>query len=331
MTANAIYPLRFAPVYKQALWGGDAIARRYARAGAPAQCSESWELSAHADGAGTLLNGPNAGATLAELCVMYGRALLGEAAPDSSRFPLLFKIIDASARLSVQVHPNDREAARTGAEAKSECWYLLDAAPGACLYAGLAPGASPETLRAALAAGRAEHLLARQEVAAGQSLYIPGGLVHAIGAGCLIYEVQQSSNTTYRLYDWNRTDATGRGRTLHLDAGLAAIDWSLEPPRPQPPPPATANGRNRWRNLVASPYFQLRRLHLDTEATLTPRGRSFWALFTERGTVEVTVGTHTELLAAGDSCLIPAAAASCRLRPCDPSTALLVTTIETED
>jgi mannose-6-phosphate isomerase len=321
------YPLRFAPVYKQAIWGGRRIADRYGRAEAPFPCGESWEISAHADGAGPLLNGPLAGATLAQLAGSLGRALLGRAAPAADKFPLLFKIIDAQDNLSLQVHPDVREAARTGAEAKSETWYLLDTAPGACLFAGLRPGTTIDELRAAIAAGRIEQLLVRHEVAAGEALHVPAGLVHAIGAGCLVYEVQQSANTTYRLHDWRRIGADGRPRALHLDAGLRAVNAALPPPSPRPPSPSPGTGPNRWSDWPRNPHFRLRRLELAADEVLRPAGESFVALFTEHGTVDAVVGARAERLTAGGSCLIPAAAERCLLRPVDAPAVLLVTSL----
>ncbi len=327
MKASEAYPLRFAPVYKQAIWGGGRIAARFARPGAPTLCAESWEISAHADGGGAVLNGPWAGATLAALTRAHGRDLLGAHAPEAERFPLLFKIIDARERLSLQVHPNARVAAHTGAEPKNESWCLLDADPGALLYAGLAPGATPAALRAALAGAAAEELLVRHPAVPGQALHIPAGLVHAIGAGCLIYEVQQSSNTTYRLYDWNRVDARGRRRELHLEAGLDAIDWSLPPPAVHPPAPRETAGPNRWGAWPDNPYFRLRHLCLEAEELLRPAGLSFIALFVERGAVEIATAARAERLAAGDSCLVPACADGCRLRVLVAPAALLVTTL----
>lgn len=327
MRAAAAYPLRFAPVYKQAIWGGGRIAARYARSGAPAPCAESWEIAAHADGDGVLLNGPWSGATLAALTRAQGRDLLGTAAPEAHRFPLLFKIIDARECLSLQVHPNARAAARGGGEPKNESWYLLDAEPGALLYAGLAAGATPAALAAALAGGAAEELLVRHAATPRQALHIPAGLVHAIGAGCLIYEVQQSSNTTYRLYDWNRVDASGRRRELHLDAGLEAIDWNLPPPSPQLPVALDAAGPNRWSAWPDNPYFRLRHLRLEAEELLRPAGVSFIACFVEGGAVEIATGARAEKLAAGDSCLVPACADACRLRPLRAPATLLVTTL----
>ncbi len=318
-------PLLFAPVYKDYIWGGSRIPAVYGRRGAPAVCAESWEISAHTDGPSVVLSGPCAGERLSDLSARFGAALTGTRAPDPHRFPLLFKLIDARDRLSVQVHPNNANAARTGGEPKTEMWYVLDRAPGASLYAGLKEGVTPEALRAALAAGAAEECLVRLPVERGQALFIPGGLVHAIGAGCLVYEVQQNSNTTYRLYDWNRTGADGKPRALHIEESFKTIDWSLCPPRMRAPVSRGACGRNLWSDVVSCEFFNLRRLDFEEALTVPVDGASFHALFVEKGRASVSAGGETVDLPAGASALIPAAATGYTLTPKTASTVLVTT------
>ncbi len=319
-------PLALLPVYKDYLWGGHRIPEAYGRAGAPAVCAESWEISAHPDGASIVSSGAFAGQRLDELAAEHGAALAGVRAPDPHRFPLLFKLIDARDRLSVQVHPNNANAALTGGEPKSEMWYVLGRTPGASLFAGLADGATPHSLRAALAAGTAEGSLVRLPVEPGQALYIPGGLVHAIGAGCLVYEVQQNSNTTYRLYDWNRTGADGKPRALHAEESFQTIDWSLRPPQMLTPTRSSGRCRTAWSDVVSCPYFTLRKLDLSAPLAVPVTGQSFHALFAESGRVAVTAGGESVILPAGASCLIPAAATGYTLTP-DTASTLLVTTL----
>ena len=219
-------PLLFRPVYKDYIWGGDRIPAAYSRGDAPGRCAESWEIAAHPDGDSVVAHGPFAGRTLSALTAEYGAALTGTRAPDPTRFPLLFKLIDAREKLSVQVHPSDATAGLTGGEPKTEMWYVLDRTGGATLYAGLRDGVTPAALRAALADGTAKHCLTEHPATPGQAIFIPGGLVHAIGDGCLIYEVQQNSNTTYRLYDWDRVGADGTPRALHVGQSFKVIDWT---------------------------------------------------------------------------------------------------------
>lgn len=323
---NPLSPLVFFPVYKDYLWGGNRIPSAFGRIGAPAVCAESWEISAHPDGANVVASGAFANERLDALVTRFGRALTGVRTPDPQRFPLLFKLIDARDRLSVQVHPSNANAERTGGEPKTEMWYVLDRAPGASLYAGLSEGVTPGALRTALAAGTAESCLVRLPVEPGQALFIPGGLVHAIGAGCLIYEVQQNSNTTYRLYDWNRTGADGKPRALHIEESFKTIDWSLTPPRMQVPVSRGSCGGNVWSDVVSCDYFHLRKLFLTKTLTVPLDGTSFHALFVEKGAVSVSAGSETAALRAGTSALIPAAANGYTLTP-DGSATLLVTTL----
>jgi mannose-6-phosphate isomerase len=204
-------------------------------------------------------------------------------------------------------------------------WVVLDRTPGASLYAGLMEGVSPESLRAALAAGTAETCLVRLPVEPGQALFIPGGLVHAIGSGCLIYEVQQNSNTTYRLYDWNRTGTDGKPRTLHIDESFRTIDWTLRTPLMRTPARCATSGLNTWSDVVACDFFTLRKLDLAEPLTVPLDGTSFHALFVEKGRISVTASDQTVALDAGASCLIPAAASGYTLTPDSASTALITT------
>jgi mannose-6-phosphate isomerase len=218
-------PLTFNPVYKDYIWGGDRLSRQFHRDGTPTPCAESWEISAHPDGASIVAQGKYAGRSLPDLASEFGVALMGTKTPDPTRFPLLFKLIDARDKLSVQVHPNNANAALTHGEPKTEMWCVLDRVQGSSLYAGLCEGTTPELLRAALADGTADKCLTEMKVNPGDAIFIPGGLVHAIGDGCLIYEVQQNSNTTYRLYDWNRVGADGTPRPLHIEESFKTIEW----------------------------------------------------------------------------------------------------------
>jgi mannose-6-phosphate isomerase len=321
--------LVFQPVYKRYLWGGDRFRTFFHRTGVPAVCAESWEISAHPDGMSVVSCGPFAGQTLAELTARYGAALTGTRAPDPARFPLLFKLLDASDRLSVQVHPNAACAARTGGEPKTEAWVVLDCTPGASLYAGFEPQVTPEVLRAALSDGTVAEQLLRFEPQPGQALFLPGGMVHAMGAGCLIYEVQQSANTTYRLFDWNRTGPDGRARPLHIGPGLASIDWSLPPPQlltPQLPcPTGTAPV---WSEIVTSPVFTVRRLDLREPLRVEPDGTTFLALFAAAGRVTVADAGNRQhaTLPPGSSLLLPATADAHILTP-HPESTLYVTTL----
>ena len=189
------YPLTFERNYHPALWGG-----------------ESWEISAHPAGPSVIAAGELKGRTLAETM---------------PEFPLLIKVIDAKSRLSVQVHPNETTCKVTGGDPKTEMWVMLE---DGFIYAGLKPGVTAADVEAAVKSGEFEKLLVRHDAKKGECFFIPGGLVHAIGDGAKIYEVQQSSNTTFRLYDWNRVGSDGKPRELHIEKSCQAIDYSLPAP-----------------------------------------------------------------------------------------------------
>jgi mannose-6-phosphate isomerase len=317
-------PLLFAPIYKDLIWGGNRIAECYGRAGTPGVCAESWELAAHADGTSVVRTGTLAGQTLTALTQQYGRALLGTRAPRADHFPLLFKIIDARQKLSVQVHPNERTAAAGGGEPKTEMWVVLDRAPGATLYAGLQPGTDAAALRAALAAKQVAARLVCLPINPGDALFIPGGLVHAIGAGCLLYEVQQNSNTTYRLHDWDRVGPDGQPRPLHIEKAFAAIDWSLPVPAVLTPPPGAPNA---WRDVLACPFFHMQCAQLTTTVDVPQDGGSFHALFVVAGHVTVEAGRVTTDWPAGTSGLVPATAGGYRITPQSGTASVLITTL----
>ena len=259
-------------------------------------------------------NGPLSGKTLHELVASCGADLVGtKGAPD--HFPLLIKLIDARARLSLQVHPNDETAGTYGGEAKTEAWYVLDAGPGAKVFAGLREPTNADTLRKAIETGDAEDLLTALPARPGTVIYIPGGRLHAIGEGCLLLEVQQSSNTTYRVYDWGRVGHDGTPRELHVEQAMQVIDWDDTSAAFTEPRIMTQHDGNTWWDVVASPYFRLRKARLTAAEKVLHTQDSFTVLFVTSGTVAVSLNGMEERLSPGTSCLIPAAADSYDLRP----------------
>lgn len=222
-------PLTFRPVYQERPWGGRSLERLYARPlpPPPARIGESWEIVDRDDCQSVVAEGPLAGVTLHALWCDYRREIFGEAAVahPSARFPLLLKILDAAETLSLQVHPPAKMALRLGGEPKTEMWYVAEAAADAALYVGVRPGVDRERFRAALDDGTVADLVPRLPVRAGDSIFIPSGRLHAIGAGLVIFEIQQNSDTTYRVFDWNRTGLDGRPRALHIEESLACIDF----------------------------------------------------------------------------------------------------------
>lgn len=316
-------PLIFKPIYKDYIWGGTKIASLYNRAGTPGICAESWELSALPDSMSVVAEGSFKGKTLDELVKASGTSLIGSKAPQNDRFPLLFKIIDAKQRLSVQVHPNNNQAEQTDGQAKTEMWYILGCDKGATLFAGLRDDTTEENLTEALENGDIADLLVEIKARPGQSLYIPGGLVHALGAGCVVYEIQQNSNTTYRLFDWNRTDAQGKQRELHIDKSLKTIDWSL--PAPDIVEPIQRN--ERWSDIISNEFFTVRKLSFNGSEEIDPDGSSFIVLFATEGAARVRCHEKYVRLNTGSSALIPACANKCVIESETKAVSLLVTTL----
>ena len=209
--------------------------------------SESWEISAHP-------SDPS-------------RVNLNAIFPN---FPLLFKVIDAKTRLSVQVHPNEETCKVTGGDPKTEMWCALSDGP---IYAGLVPGTTAADVEAAVKSGRFEELLVRHEAKFGDVFFVPGGLVHAIGDRVKLYEVQQSSNTTFRLYDWGRVGADGQPRELHIEKGLKAIDYSLPLPVPC--------------KSLDTPFFKFSQMPVRGAEILSTRADEFLALYTAKGEIDL--------------------------------------------
>lgn len=307
-------PLAFHPVYKPYVWGGTTLPQRLGRTAFPQldRYAESWELADHPDGMSVAADGPCAGETLRSLLTRFGPSLTGTAAPE---FPLLVKILDAADKLSVQVHPDDESARRHGGQAKTECWYILDAAPGASVWAGLRSGVTPESFRLALASGGVADLLQKVPVARGDLLFIPGGRVHAVGAGCLILEVQQNSNTTYRVFDWNRAGADGKPRELHVEQALRVIRWQDSGAALAPPGRETLAGSNRLRERLSCPYFRLEELTLREPLPVRHDGSSFHALFVVRGDLRIRGAGFEKIIPAGGTTLLPAILKDYELAP----------------
>ncbi len=187
---------------------------------------ESWEISDRPGDVSVIANGPLAGKDLRWLMEKHAADLLGGAQPQRGRFPLLVKILDAQDKLSLQVHPPPAQAAALGGEPKTEMWYIAQAAPGAELYVGLKRGVTRAEFERKIKAGTVAECFHRVPVQPGDAMFLPSGRVHALGAGLVIFEIQQNSDTTYRVFDWNRLGLDGKPRELHIPQSLASIDFS---------------------------------------------------------------------------------------------------------
>ena len=234
--APGVYPLSFQPVFKDYIWGGRNLETRLGRELPPGAVAESWEIAAHPNGQTTVANGPLAGCTLAQLQQRWGERLLGSSA-DSDSFPLLIKLLDANRWLSVQVHPDDSYARKHAGElGKTELWIILHAEPDAEIIYGLKACVDRQSLSQVAEDGAADSLLHRIPIHTGDAVYVPAGTVHALGPGAIVAEIQQNSDTTYRLYDWGRAGADGQSRPLHVQQALDVIDWRMVEPDVAPPP-----------------------------------------------------------------------------------------------
>jgi len=270
--SSDFYPLTFQPVLKDYIWGGRNLATRLGRPLPPGRVAESWEIAAHSDGESLVANGRFAGQTLTAVQHKLGLDLIGHNnawAHARGKFPLLVKLLDAHQCLSVQVHPDDAYAlAHEGNElGKTEMWVVLHAEPGAAVILGVKQGTTPRNFRAALAEGRLESHLHEIQVRTGDFVCVPAGSLHAILGGLLIAEIQQNSNTTYRVYDWNRVQDDGAPRPLHVDKALDVINFAqVEPQLPLPQPitdPAAGITRNR---LCQNAYFVTERVEMAAGA-----------------------------------------------------------------
>jgi mannose-6-phosphate isomerase len=311
---HALYPLRFRPVYKDYIWGGEKIIRRFNRSAPPGIYAESWEVSTRPEGMSEVVNGPLSGVTLDELCRRRGQDVLGSKVAGPA-FPLLIKLIDAKETLSVQVHPDDATAAKHGGEAKTEMWYVLDADKGSCVYCGLTPGADRKAVEAAAGSRNFGKLLQTVPVTAGEAVFVPGGRIHAIGAGCLLLEVQQNSNTTYRLYDWDRVGPDGRPRELHIEQALQVTNWSDEKHPKVAPRKISQSGLNERWEILSCPYFCLERFKLEEVSVTGGFGESFHVIFIAQGEIELRSQGFRERAAAGTTYLVPASVRQYFLEP----------------
>ena len=248
------------------VWGGRSLESAYERSLPDEQpYGESWELSDRPDEQSVVIDGPFAGKTLHDLWTGHREEIFG-ANLTGDRFPLLIKILDARDDLSIQVHPPAPLAAELGGEPKTEMWYIADCTPGASLYLGLKKGATRESFEQSLGNGSVADQVHAVHPSPGQSIFIPSGRLHAIGAGFLIYEIQQNSDTTYRVFDWNRLGLDGTPRDLHIAQSLASIDFEdFEPGMDEP------NGNT----LAECPYFVVDQLALAAGDVLTNPGDRF--------------------------------------------------------
>jgi len=320
-----MYPFRFQPIFRQYLWGGRRLGEVLNKElPATGVVAESWEIVDHGDDQSRVQYGDLAGRSLSELIGEFGEQLLGARVhsqiqdsrlPENlqNRFPLLFKFLDAHQTLSVQVHPNDDLAAFIEPPdlGKTEAWYVIAAEPGSRIYAGLKLGTDTEALGDAVAAGDTESVLHAFEPKPGDCIFIPAGTIHAIGAGLLIAEIQQCSDTTYRLFDWNRVDAQGVSRELHIDEAIHATDYNAGPTGPRRPQPTDDPCCEQ---LVRCSKFVMNRWTVESARQLPARS-CFRILAVTQGAVTLEQDPAGIPLVTGGTALIPASIEAIDLVP----------------
>jgi len=309
---STLLPLRFAPVLREYIWGGRRLAELGKPLGDGDHYAESWEIVDHGDDQSIVVDGPLAGVKLHDLVLRHGAALFGRHHPQR-QFPLLFKFLDCQRTLSVQVHPNDAQAAKLDPPdlGKTEAWVVLAAEPNSRIYAGLKPGIDRATLEQKLASGDVEACLHQFEPKVGDCIYIEAGTVHALGAGLLVAEIQQASDTTYRLFDWNRIDRDGKPRPLHIAEALDTIDYSRGPVKPRPPRPTEQPNVER---LVSCDKFVLARWRIADTRRLAIENR-FHIVTAIEGNAALKSESGTFNLRRGDTVLVPACCREIELAP----------------
>jgi len=309
---NELYPLRMLPAFDPRPWGTTDLSPIYPDHKFDQKIGEAWLTGDQCK----VANGPLAGRTLAALSKQWGRELVGEAAPDPGRFPLLLKFLFPHEKLSVQVHPDDEQAQRTGQPwGKTECWYVTAAKPGSQVAMGLKPGVTRDDLRRGIEEGRAEELLNWINIYPGEMVYVAGGTVHTLGPGAVLVETQQQSDCTYRLYDY------GRPRELHLKEGLAAVKERVASGKVVRPAPTQIGGsKNKLAPLIRAPYFVLDEYELKEPQTfqaVEETGKTSVQILVAVegcGIIEAP-GMEPVSLAKGDASVIPASVEKFTVRP----------------
>lgn len=311
-----LYPLKFYPQYKYRLWGGSKLSSILNKKDVPEKTGESWELSGVQGSISKVSNGFLEGNTLEEVAEVYMGDLLGDAVYEKFgiEFPLLIKLIDANDILSIQVHPDDKLAEiRHNAYGKTEMWFVIQADKGSELFSGFNQDLDKQSLLKHLENNTLETVLNRENVEAGDCFFIPAGRVHATGAGILFAEIQQTSDITYRIHDWNRVDIDGKPRDLHTDLALDAIDFKKYPDYRT----AYQKTRNHANPLVSCQYFTTNYLSIDTPLEKDfARIDSFIIYVCLKGSAQIEyLDKQREILNSGETILIPANLKTFRILP----------------
>lgn len=289
-----MYPLKFTPIYKERIWGGSNLRKVFGRQ-LPGDCiGESWEISGHDSSTSVVTNGNLAGKNINELMAEFKERLMGKTFKNQICFPLLIKIIDANDKLSIQVHPEDKYAYQVEGEAgKTEAWYVINAKEDAKIVYGLRKDITKEDFIKAVKSNRIGDTLKIEPVVAGDMIFVPAGAVHALLEGVMVYEVQQNSDTTYRVYDYDRVGDDGKKRELHIEKAIEVINFKEQP---------SCSFKN---NYIHCQYFTMEKMMIQGEKT-EKTNNQFIIYCVAAGTGEIVYKDIVESLQAGETVLIPA-------------------------
>jgi mannose-6-phosphate isomerase len=308
---NLTAPLTFEPIFMERMWGGRGLNTEFGKKlPANVRIGESWEIVDRPEAQSLVRDGPMRGRTLHQLWMEDREEIFGDA-PDTARFPLIAKLIDAREKLSLQVHPSSGVAKALGGETKDELWYVLDAVPDAQIYAGLRRGVTREQFEAALENSSVAELVHRISVKDGDAIFMPSGRLHTMGHGILVAEIQQNSDTTYRVFDWNRVGTGGKPRRLHVSEAMQSIDFTdIEPNLIQ----------SRGETLVRDSVFVVEKWNLVSKREAATLGK--FAIFL---CLDGEIDCAGLKFKSGDFFLIPAALQDRNLHPRGADTSLLRT------
>ena len=302
-----LYPLTFEPIFQERVWGGRRLETLFNKPLPPGQrIGESWEISDRPDAISVIANGPFAGHDLRWLMENHAEELLGEVPNHDGSFPWLAKLLDANEDLSVQVHPPASLAEQLGGEPKTEIWHIAHTELDARLIAGLKYGTTPENFEERM--GQSDFPLCLHEIPAQKddSIFIPSGRLHALGEGTVVFEIQQNSDTTFRVFDWNRTGLDGQPRTLHVDKAIQSIDFTDIEPSVSKPNWNSLDGASSYTIANQESVFRIDHVRLDLADPIPLPGQGLRMLAVTHGLITLNGANETLALALGQFALVPA-------------------------
>jgi mannose-6-phosphate isomerase len=306
-------PLTFEPIFMERMWGGRRLESELGKKLPPdATIGESWEIADREEAQSVVRHGPLRGRTLHQLWTQDRQSIFGDVA-DSERFPLLIKLLDAEEKLSLQVHPPEKIASKLGGEPKTEFWYVASADSNAELFVGLRKSVTRDQFKQAVRDGSVADHVYKIRVKSGDAMFLPAGRFHAVGGGNLLVEIQQNSDTTYRVFDWNRVDSSGKPRQLHVDVALQCIDFNDVAPKLIEP---------KGELLVCDRLFEIQKWMLEQPREISPLGQ-FAIVCCLSGKLRCADVD----LAPGEFCLVPASLRDRNITPIRKATSLLRVTI----